>query len=72
MVVGVGEGLRGLGGGVLAEQGDVAMALRAWACLDGMARPLPLCLCSCVTHCLPVCNFPPTVTVWAHSHPGNF
>lgn len=52
--------------------GDVAMALRAWACLDGTAHPLPLCLCSCVSHCLPACNFPSTVTVWAHRHPVNF
>lgn len=71
---GGGEGLKGIrrdgGWGVVC--GVLPWLLRAWACLDGTAHPLPLRLCSCVTHCLPACNFPSTVTVWAHRHPGNF
>ena len=48
-------------GGVGQDGGMLPWLLRAWACLDGTAHPLPLCLCSCVTHCLPACNFPSTV-----------
>lgn len=64
---GGGEGLKGNG-----EEGVLPWLLTAWACLDGTAHPLPLCLCSCVTHCLPACNFPSTVTVWAVATQGTF
>lgn len=62
----------GVGRGVWQDGADATVPLRAWACLDGTARPLPLFLRSCVTHCLPGCNFPSTVTARAHCHPGNF
>lgn len=64
-----------VGGGRGWWWGVLPWLLRAWACWDGTAHPLPFCLCSCVTHLCHMChacNFPCTVTVWAHRHPGNF